>query len=355
VITDVAGLRVGHWTDPVAATGCTVVLFPEGTVASGEVRGGAPATRETALLDPTRTVARLDALVLTGGSAFGLAAADGAVRFCEERGIGFVTPAGPVPIVVALGLFDLMVGDPAVRPGPDEGYAACVAATAGPVEVGRVGAGTGATVGTLTAGPGVAEPGADGSPGAAAEPGADGSLGAAAEPGADGSLGAAAEPGAAGLGAATAPGAAGPRRRPGGLVTAGARAGDLVVTALVAVNAAGEPGADDAAALVAAPSPGAALAGPAVGGAGTRAGEGGITNTTIGLVATNAHLDKVACHLVAQGAHDGLARAVFPAHTRGDGDAFVAAAVGDVAAEVDVVRNLAVHVVARAVGSLASG
>jgi L-aminopeptidase/D-esterase-like protein len=272
-------------------------------VASGEVRGGAPATRETALLDPTRTVARLDALVLTGGSAFGLAAADGAVRFCEERGMGFATPAGPVPIVVALGLYDLMVGDPAVRPGPGEGYAACVAATAGPVEVGRVGAGTGATVGTLAAAPRVA----------------------------------------------------GPRRRAGGLVTAGARAGDLVVAALVAVNAAGAPGADDAAALDAAPSRGAALAGPAAGRAGTAAGEHGIANTTIGLVATNARLDKVACHLVAQGAHDGLARAVFPAHTRVDGDAFVAAAVGGLVADVDVVRNLAVHVVARAVGGLARG
>jgi L-aminopeptidase/D-esterase-like protein len=297
VITDVAGLRVGHWTDPVAATGCTVVLLPEGTVASGEVRGGAPASREMALLDPTRTVSRLDALVLTGGSAFGLAAADGAMRFCEERGLGFPTPAGPVPIVVALGLFDLMVGDPTVRPGPDEGYAACVAATTGPVDVGRVGAGTGATVGALPSAP----------PGATAQP----------------------------------------RRRAGGLVTASGRAGDLVVAALVAVNAAGVPGGDDAAALDATLDSGAALAAPPAGGAGQ-------ANTTIGLVATNADLDKVACHLVAQGAHDGLARAVFPAHTRVDGDAFVAAAVGGVAADVEVVRNLAVHVVARAVGSLAA-
>jgi L-aminopeptidase/D-esterase-like protein len=295
VITDVAGVRVGHWTDPVAATGCTVVLLPEGTVASGEVRGGAPASREVALLDPTRTVARLDALVLTGGSAFGLAAADGAMRFCEERGLGFPTPAGPVPIVVALGLFDLMVGDPTVRPGPDEGYAACVAATTGPVDVGRVGAGTGATVGTRPSVP----------PGATAQP-----------------------------------------RRAGGLVTASGRAGDLVVAALVAVNAAGVPGGDDAAALDAVDS-GAALAAPPAGGAEQ-------ANTTIGLVATNADLDKVACHLVAQGGHDGLARAVFPAHTRVDGDAFVAAAVGGVAADVEVVRNLAVHVVARAVGSLAA-
>ncbi len=149
MITDITGLRVGHWTDPAARTGCTVVLFPDGTVASGDVRGGAPATRELELLDPRRTVSRIDAVVLTGGSAFGLAAADGAMRFCEERGLGFATPAGPVPIVVALALFDLAVGDPAARPGAAEGYAACAAATDGPVELGAVGAGAGATVAKL--------------------------------------------------------------------------------------------------------------------------------------------------------------------------------------------------------------
>jgi L-aminopeptidase/D-esterase-like protein len=293
VITDVPGLRVGHWTDARAATGCTVVLFPAGTVASGEVRGGAPATREVALLDPRRTVDRIDALLLTGGSAFGLAAADGVVRFCEERGMGFVTPAGPVPIVVGLGLFDLMVGDPTVRPGPDQGYAACVAARGGRIAAGRVGAGTGATV----AGPG---------------------------------------PVTAGVGPAG--------RRPGGLVTGAVRVGDLVVAALVAVNAAGVPAAPDETALDLAAA--AATRDDATTGFG---------NTTIGLVATNARLDKMGCHLVAQGAHDGLARAVFPAHTRSDGDAFVAAAVGGeggVRATVDTVRNLAVHVVARAIVGL---
>ena len=131
MITDVAGVRVGHWTDMRAATGCTVVLFPAGTVASGEVRGGAPATREWALLEPHRTVTRLDALVLTGGSAFGLAACDGVMRFCEERGMGFATSAGVVPIVVGAGLFDLTRGDPTVRPGPDEGRAALPAELAG--------------------------------------------------------------------------------------------------------------------------------------------------------------------------------------------------------------------------------
>jgi len=283
VITDVAGLRVGHWTDLDAATGCTVVLFPEGTVASGEVRGGAPATRELELLDPVRMVTRLDAVLLTGGSAFGLAAADGVVRHCEERGAGFVTPEGPVPIVVGLALYDLGIGDPTVRPGPEQGYAACVAATAGPVETGRVGAGTGAQVS----------------------------------------------------------GADFPERAPGGLVTAGVRVDDLVVAALVAVNAAGQPGGDDALAV--------RIAEAGLMGLGTA-----LTNTTIGVVATNARLDKLGCQLVAQGAHDGLARAVFPAHTSADGDAFVAAATGEVEAGTDVVRALAVHVVAQAIGSLAA-
>src|SRR5262249_45086082 len=123
-------------------------LFPEGTIASGEIRGGAPATREFALLDPNRTVNRIDAAVLTGGSAFGLAAADGVMRFCEERGMGFPTAGGPGPIVVAMGLYDLAEGDASVRPGADDGYVACEAASATTAEValGWVGAGTGATV-----------------------------------------------------------------------------------------------------------------------------------------------------------------------------------------------------------------
>ena len=289
MITDVAGLRVGHWTDAAARTGCTVVLFPDGTVASGEVRGSAPATRDFELLAPARTVSRIDAVVLTGGSAFGLAAADGVMRFCEERGRGFVTPAGPVPIVVALGLFDLAVGDPSVRPGAEQGYAACEAATEGPIELGAVGAGTGATVAKLDA----------------------------SRP-----------------------------PRSGGLVSARAQAGDLRVAALVVVNAVGTPGGDDAAALNLAATQDDAW---------RRVTGTGFGNTTVGLLATNARLDKLGCHLVAQGAHDGLARALFPAHTRGDGDAFVAAATGDMAADVDVdvVRALAVHVVAQAIGSLA--
>lgn len=280
MITDVAGIRVGHWTDADAETGCTVVTFPEGTVASGEVRGGAPATREFALLTPTAMVQRIDALVLTGGSAFGLATADGVVAALEEQGVGFPTAGGPVPIVVALALYDLAVGDGTRRPGPEEGRAALATAVDGRVEVGRIGAGTGAT---------------------------------------------------------TAKWRGPEHRRPGGLVTATHRHGELVVSTLVAVNAFGEVGADPAT-VVAGTTEGAFLE---------------RENTTIGLVATNARLTKTDCHLVAQGAHDGLARAVTPSHTRADGDAFVVAATGQVEAEVDRVRLLATHVVDQAIATLA--
>src|SRR3954471_724110 len=143
----IAGVRVGHWTDSEALTGCTAILLPEGAIASGEVRGGAPATREFELLAPERTVEQVDAIVLSGGSAFGLAACDGVVRWLEEHERGFPTPGGRVPIVVGASLFDLAVGDASVRPGPAEGHAACGAAREGAPPTGPVGAGTGATVG----------------------------------------------------------------------------------------------------------------------------------------------------------------------------------------------------------------
>jgi L-aminopeptidase/D-esterase-like protein len=277
VITDVPGVRVGHWTDEVARTGCTVVLFPADTVASGEVRGGAPATREWDLLEPERRVANVDAVVLSGGSAFGLASADGVMRFCEERGMGHPTAAGPVPIVVGASLFDLMVGDGRIRPGPDDGYAACVAATDGRFPIGAVGAGAGATVGVWQ----------------------------------------------------------GPERaRPGGVGSASVRLDAVVVGALVAVNAYGSvlgPGEEADAEAVPEPSP--AFAG----------------NTTIGVVATNVALDKAACLWVAQGAHDGLARALAPAHTTYDGDAFVAASTSQATATVDTVRSLAAWCVVQAI------
>lgn len=147
-LTAVSGLRVGHWQDDVAQTGCTVVLCPEpGCIASGDVRGGAPGTRETALLEPEKTVQHVQAVLLTGGSAFGLSAATGVTRYLAERGQGFSTPFGAVPIVPAAALFDLSRGDPNIRPDAEAGYRACEAATTEPIPQGRVGAGTGASCG----------------------------------------------------------------------------------------------------------------------------------------------------------------------------------------------------------------
>ncbi len=324
MLTDVAGIRVGHWTDRIAKTGCTAVLFPEGTVASGEVRGGAPATREFALLDPQRAVDRVDAVMLSGGSVFGLSAADGVVRGLRDQGIGFATPAGPVPIVVGMSLFDLLVGDSSVRPGADKGYRACSAAGADGVETGAVGAGAGAMVGMWR--------------------------------------------GAAGA-------------MPGGIVSASVAYGDVVVGALVAVNAFGDvddgTGLDDVEAELgnlaslggfsdidvssetgaSSDAGNTALGNTAIGNTAignTAIGNTAIGNTVIGVVATNARLDKLGCQITAQGAHDGLARAVFPPHTRVDGDAFVAAATGEVEATVDLVRAMTVLAVERAIRTLAT-
>ena len=145
-LTAVPGVRVGHWTDPAGLTGVTVMDFPPDNVAAIDVRGAAPGTRETALLAPGMAVPGIDALVFAGGSAFGLGAADGVMRELEAIGRGYAAPAGPVPIVPAAIIYDLLVGDPAARPGPEAGGAAWRAASDAPVEMGNVGAGTGAAV-----------------------------------------------------------------------------------------------------------------------------------------------------------------------------------------------------------------
>lgn len=144
-----AAFLIGHQTDAVGMTGCTVVVAPPGTRGGVDVRGGGPGTRETDAVGPFATTGEVTAVVLSGGSAFGLAAADGAVRWLEEHGRGFLTPAGIVPIVPAAVIFDLAVGDSKARPGPDDGYAACEAAVEGVPQTGSVGAGTGATVGKI--------------------------------------------------------------------------------------------------------------------------------------------------------------------------------------------------------------
>lgn len=145
-LTAVAGIEVGHWTDPVGQTGCTVVVLPEPNVVTVETRGAAPGSRETALLEPGMAVEQIDAILLTGGSAFGLAAAEGVMRELEQDGRGHVTPAGKVPIVPAAVVFDLTAGDPTARPGPEAGAAAYRARSTDPVPLGLVGAGTGTTV-----------------------------------------------------------------------------------------------------------------------------------------------------------------------------------------------------------------
>jgi L-aminopeptidase/D-esterase-like protein len=149
VVSEVGGVRVGHWTDAAAGTGCTVVLPPPGTVGGVEVRGGGPATREADLLAPLASVQEVTAVVFSGGSAFGLDAAGGVARWCEEQGLGHDTGAARVPVVPAACIYDLGIAADGTRPGPDQGYAACEAAALGPHPVGSVGAGTGATVGKL--------------------------------------------------------------------------------------------------------------------------------------------------------------------------------------------------------------
>jgi L-aminopeptidase/D-esterase-like protein len=285
LITAVPGIRVGHWTG--SDTGVTVVWAPSGTVGSGEVRGGAPATRETALLDPARLVERVDAVVLSGGSAFGLAAADGVMRFLAERGQGFPTSGGPVPIVVAAALFDLPV---ARTPGPEEGWAAAVDAARGqPAVSGRLGAGRGATVGKWR--------------------GREYAV-------------------------------------PGGLGTAAVRVGDATVGALVACNPAGDVIGADGAVIAGstAPSDGPSFPAPTP-----------FEHTTLVVVATDARVSKAECQLLAQSAHDGLAQAIRPAHTRYDGDFAAVLATGEVDAHPDRLRVAASEVVAQAIRAAVQG
>ncbi len=277
-LTDVEGLSVGHHTLTERPTGCTVILTgPEGAVAGVDIRGGAPGTREVALLEPVNHVDRAHAIVLSGGSAFGLDSASGVVRYLDEKGIGYNTRVGVVPIVPAAILFDLGIGDqPKVRPGAECGFKAASAATSGPVEEGSVGAGAGATVGKM------------GGPGRSMK---------------------------AGIGSASI-------KLPNG----------LVVSALVAVNAVGD---------IIDPATGQVVAGARKEdgsfldmrqvlrrGTSNRAQPRGGENTTIGVVATNASLTQVEAKKMAMMAHDGYARAISPAHLPSDGDLIFSLATG---------------------------
>lgn len=280
-MTDVPGIKVGHCTLTARPTGCTVVITEEGAVAGLDQRGAAPATRETDLLDPASTVQHVHAVVLSGGSAFGLDAASGVMKYLEERGIGFDTRVAKVPIVPAASLYDLAVGGkPYVRPDAECGYRAAAAASDGPVMEGNVGAGAGATIGKSGGGPMKA-----------------------------------------GIGTTSI-------TMPDG----------LIVAALVAVNAVGDvidPGTGQVVAGVRTED-GHGLADARTlvrAGRAARARPG--QNTTIGVVATNASLTKAEATRMAQMAYDGYARAISP-HTAFDGDTIFALATGVRSARADL-------------------
>jgi len=288
-LSDVSGIRVGHWTDRESLTGCSVILCEQPFVCSVDVRGGAPGTRETDLLVPGRLVEQVDAIVLAGGSAFGLAAADGVMRWLHERGRGYPTGVVPVPIVPAAIIFDLGLGRPA-WPDAAAGYAAAAAA-AREFETGCVGAGTGASVGKFL------------DPLQATK---------------------------SGLGTASL-------RGPGG----------LIVAALAVVNALGNVVRSPDSKVI----------------AGARLPTGGFAdfmsqhiqpappfgNTVIGVVATNATLSRPGAQRVAQVAHDGIARAIRPAHTLHDGDTIFVLATGEVGADLSLVGEFGAEAFALAI------
>ncbi|MEP7380981.1 MAG: P1 family peptidase [Gemmatimonadota bacterium] len=298
-LTAVRGVLVGQFTLSERPTGCTVVIVPKGAVAGVDVRGSAPGTRETDLLNPINTVSVVHGILLTGGSAFGLDAAGGVMRYLEEQNIGFDMRVVRVPIVPAAVIYDLGIGDPKVRPDAECGYRAAKSASPGPIAEGSVGAGAGATVGKL-------------------------------------------------FGAA--------RAMKGGVGTAAITLPDgLTVSAIVVVNAVGD---------VIDPSTGAVVAGVRgtdgytlsdarrlIRAGATRPSARTGENTTIGVVATNATLTKAQATKVAQMAHDGMARAISPAHTMGDGDTIFSLATGEraEAADVTTIGALAADVLAQAI------
>ncbi|WP_312582036.1 P1 family peptidase [Atlantibacter hermannii] len=294
-LIDVPGVKVGHAADPLNQTGCSVVLFENGAVCGVDVRGAAPGTRETDLLNPTNLIEQVHAVVLSGGSAFGLDAASGVMQWLEQRHIGFDVGVAVVPIVPAAVLFDLTFGDPAVRPDAAMGYRAADAASEKPFASGNTGAGTGATIGKM----------------AGLEKAMKGGLGTASATGPDG----------------------------------------LIVAAMVAVNAVGE---------IRDPQTGQTLAGacdaqgnlldlPAYVLSNGDNRFSAATNTTIGIICCNANFTKSQMQKVAQMAHDGLARTIYPVHTLSDGDTLFATTTGGVNATVNIVGMLAAEVMAAAV------
>ena len=277
-ITDVRGVRVGQWTSRRKGTGCTVILCEGCTQAAVDVRGGAPATHETDALAGGNLIRRCHAVVLTGGSAFGLASTAGVARWLAARGVGVETKAGPVPIVVGAGIFDLPTGLHAF-PGAEEGERAAARATGGAVAQGSVGAGTGATVAKLLG----------------VEQAIKGGLGTAS--------------------------LVGPR--------------GLVVGALAVTNAVGAVFDPETGSLVAGPrgENRGEMRTPEQAVVERREEEGSRENTTLVCIATNAAIEHVGVQRLAVHGHDGLARSIVPAHTLGDGDTVFALTTGEVSVE----------------------
>lgn len=291
-LTAIKGIKVGVASDPEAATGVTVVLVEDGARAAVEVRGSAPGTRETDLLRPGCLVEEVQAIMLAGGSAFGLNAASGVMRYLEEKSCGFPVERFRVPIVPAAVLFDLLIGDGRVRPDDTMGYRACAEASPGPVPEGSVGAGSGATVGKIF-----------------------------------------------GL----------PYAVKSGQGSAAVFKGQLVVAALVVVNAFGDI-FDRRGNLLAGPrDPQTGLMVKTTDILINNNGGGVGGNTTLGIVATNAGLDRAALGKVCQLAHDGLARSIWPVHTMWDGDTIFALSRGAVSADTGVVGLMAAEAVGAAV------
>ena len=296
-LVDVPGFKVGHATNLTAATGCTVIICPPHTVGGVDVRGGAPGTRETDLLQPQNHVSEVSAIVLSGGSAFGLASAQGVVQYLEENGLGYKSGTGfIVPIVPAAILFDLRLGDSSIRPDPNMGYKAAQTASSDEVQQGTVGAGTGALCGAMRG----------------SEFATKGGLGSASIEIADGLW----------VGAIVAVNAVGDVLDEHGNIMAGLRdEDDNFVGMLNALKMfAQNPPQIDA-----------------------------TENTVIGAVATNAKLTKAQTTKVAQMAHDGIARAINPAHTMHDGDTIFALASGEIPADTTLIGAFAAEVMAQAI------
>lgn len=288
------GFAVGHWADTEAITGCTVVVCPPNTVGGCEVRGSSPGSREIALLGSEKTMQEVHAVLLTGGSAFGLAAADGVMRYLEERNIGYQTPWARVPIVPAAVIFDLNIGSSIVRPGPRAGYDACMSAAAEIPLQGNVGAGIGATVGKWG--------------------GPDG-------------------------------------RMKGGFGAASRVVDGVRVSAIAVVNAVGDVIDENNNIIAGARSGNRWLAETSPYGLMMKRGTPPLANTTLIGLMTDAHMTKVEANRVAQRAHDGMARAIKPIHTSYDGDTVFVLASGGRPTSFDVVAEMGADLTAEAIRS----